>query len=207
MDFSLARLLPDGTADAGFAGDGWSVFRIDALPVPEGHDGIDRLVVQRDGSIVIAGHYDAGESTVRLLAGRIRADGTPDPAYGDAALPGFRTLVTRADAGSEYATGLRLQSDGKLFLSIVTGVYPERSGFAAARLDAAGDLDPGFADGGIFALDLVPQGAFADAMAVTLQGGRPVLAGHARRDSGAQITELGLVRLENDLIFTDRLGD
>lgn len=206
-DFLLARLNVDGSFDSSYSGDGWDVFGADWAVEPSGADGVERLLVLRDGSVLFAGHYDAGDSAYPLVIGRRTAAGVPDASYGLPMLPGFQLVNVLPAASSQYATALRLQSDGKAVLSVVTGVFPERSGFAAVRLERNGALDAGFGNGGITLLDIVPQGAFADAMSLTLQAGKPVLVGHAKRDAQSNLTELALVRLDNELIFADRLGD
>ncbi|MCQ4163262.1 hypothetical protein [Tahibacter harae] len=206
-DFLLVRLNVDGGYDSSYSGDGWDLFGADWLTPASGADSVERLLVQRDGGVLFAGHYDAGDSAYKLVVGRRTASGAPDANYGDPLLAGFQPVDVLPKAGSQYATALRQQSDGKAVLSVVTGVFPERSGFAAVRLERHGTPDASFGSGGIALFDIVPQGAYADAMSLTLQAGRPVLVGHAKRDTQSNITELVLARLDNELIFADRLGD
>lgn len=100
-------------------------------------------------------------------------------------------LDVLADAGSQHITGLQLQADGKVVLSVVTGVFPACSGFAAVRLLRDGAPDAWFAGDGVARYDIAAGGADADAVGLTLHAGRPLLASHARRDADGNLTGTG----------------
>ena len=148
-------LVLAGTVDDSSGGDAIAVARLDSDGAPDpafGTGGVvatgvagsaDSVVVQADGRIVVAGS-DAGDVVViRLLAG-----GTPDPDFGTAGLVRFDFGPAAAAHGT---VDVGLDSLGRI---VVTGSAPapdpaDLSDVYAARLDAAGELDPGFGGDGI----------------------------------------------------------
>jgi uncharacterized delta-60 repeat protein len=203
-DLSIARWKTDGTLDPTFAGDGWRTFNV--AGTSSAVDGIDRLVVAPRGKIVFAGHYEVGgESGTNVVFGRLDAAGADDATFGDAATPGFRTIDPPVAASwNENASGLVRQSDGKFVASISYTVFdPDRESMAAVRLTADGALDSTFATGGLFNRDLGHGGHYDDAMTVTLDAGRVLLAGRSAQPPGGGFVDMAVTRLENDGIFSD----
>lgn len=100
----VARFTPSGDLDPGFASGG--VFRAD--PTGEA-DEANAMAVLPDGRILVAGTRDSDPTKsgdTWLL--RLTADGQPDPSFG----PGGE-LIASASAGSDAASGLALQPDGR----------------------------------------------------------------------------------------------
>jgi uncharacterized delta-60 repeat protein len=195
-DFAVARLDADGLLDPAFNGSGWRVFHssINASNI----NGINRLLLDASGAMVFAGYYNVDETGMNLVLGALAADGSSDPAFGDAATPGYQPILLVPDAWSRYASGLERQSDGKLVVS-VSYALPGKSDFLAFRTSATGVLDETFADGGIFDHDLAPDGIYSDLSAMTLDAlGRPILTGRSERTS--PIVELAVMRLTNDSV-------
>lgn len=198
-DFAIARLDADGLPDGGFAGSGWRVFHIPGNASTL--NGVSKLLLQPDGSAVFAGHYDAGESSLHLVLGRIGADGASDPAFGAATTPGFQTIPLVPEAWNRYATGLVRQRDGKLLVGVSYATPVGRENYLALRISPTGQLDPDFADGGVFVADLAPDGVYSDLGALTLlPDGRPILAGAVMRDSASPLVDLAVLRLSNDSV-------
>ena len=196
-DFAIARLDADGLPDAGFADAGRRVFHIPGHPSTL--NGISKLLLQADGSAVFAGYYDAGESSLHLVLGRIAADGASDPAFGAAATPGFQTIPLVSDAWNRRASGLVRQRDGKLLVGVTYATPVGRQNYLALRVTPTGQLDAQFADDGVFEADLAPDGVYSDLSALTLlPDGRPILAGAAMRDTGSPLVDLAVLRLGND---------
>ncbi len=103
---------------------------------------LPHLAEQADGSIIAAAsaESDTGED---ILVFRVRADGTPDPAFG-----GDGVAVLSID---EYnlATTLALQDDGRIIVAVE--FYTESDGpfFRLVRLLPDGSLDPDFGVAGV----------------------------------------------------------
>src|SRR6185312_7013083 len=110
-------------------------------------------------------------------------------------------------ASSDYPSGLVVQPDGKLVISATFFASSEKSQFLALRTTANGQLDPDFAEGGVFEADLAPDGDFSEASALAMQpDGRLILAGRAHRiTTDAWPVDLGIVRLLNSVGPTDTI--
>ncbi|WP_328874619.1 calcium-binding protein [Streptomyces sp. NBC_00287] len=128
--FTVARYAADGSLDTGF-GDGGRL-RTEFGSASEAH----AVAVQSDGRIVAAGEAGGRFALVRYLA-----DGTPDPAFGDAG-----RVTTPFEAGGAYGYDLALQSDGRVVVAGSAG--SGGADFALARYNTDGSLDGGFGNGG-----------------------------------------------------------
>ncbi|MBN8728118.1 MAG: hypothetical protein J0H15_10530 [Xanthomonadales bacterium] len=185
--FLAVRLDADGELAPGFG-----VAGIVFVQPPEGYGRGRQVVADRDG-FLLAGSCRTGDVDAELCVLRLRADGSPDPAYGTGgwAHPAPGRMV-RADVGAA------LQSDGRLLLS-ASSPFTSPVEFLVARLDWAGHPDAGFGDGGAVTIGFdTAAGISASARAITVQGGRPVIAGEV---SGDGVPSLAAVRLENALVF------
>lgn len=131
------------------------------------------------GALVAAGYAQSGEEvgTRDVALARYRPDGTPDPAFGK------QGIVTTQLGGSDSASALLLQPDGRL---VVAG-YSDTEGssrFALARYDADGRLDASFGRRGITLVD-VGGDDVAAASVVRLGDGRLIAAGYAEQEEGS----------------------
>jgi uncharacterized delta-60 repeat protein len=193
-DMSIARLDANGTLDASFANGGWRVFHMpDDVST---FNGINRLLMAPDGKIAIAAYRQAETTGVGIVLGRLDANGATDASFGAATTPGFQLLDVAPEAWNRYPSALVRQDDGKLLVS-VSYATPAKQEFLVLRTSADGALDAGFGDGGMVELDLAPDGIYSDLTALTLQDGRPILAGAAKRSIGSQLVDLAAVRLQN----------
>lgn len=156
----LVRLLPDGTPDPSFAGDG--VIEAPRFAPPAQNEVFQAVLIEPDGDIVVAGRSHSYEQT-RLLIARYKPDGTLDPAFGDG---GFVIDDTR----NYNVRGLARRPDGRL---LVAG---DRTGehWWVGAFDEDGSPDTSFGDGdgsvnaatkttddradGLESLDLAPDG-------------------------------------------------
>jgi uncharacterized delta-60 repeat protein len=206
-DFAIARLTADGSFDTGFAGTGWTVFHDPAESSTINR--VNKLAVSLDGRIAFAGYHSAGENITGLVLGRLGVDGAIDQGFGDASTPGFLAPQVLPTAQNVNVSGLLMQDDGKLLVSAGYFTWPDRQGFFALRATAEGQLDPDFADAGVFQADLAPEGSYSESSAMALQpDGRIVLAGRSMRSTESPIVELAAVRLLNSAGPDDRIfGD
>ena len=140
----LVRYLPDGTLDDTFGSGGIVTVADDDLEIAH--------AVLHDGKFVVAldrgrGNSDTSADDITVL--RYDADGTLDPTFG---VGGAVTI----DFGGrrDEASGIVVDSAGRIVVSGWSWVTPTtvRNGtyVTAARLDAAGVLDPTFGVGGKF---------------------------------------------------------
>lgn len=127
----LARLLIDGSLDSTFnPGAG--------LTVPAMW--IEDLLVQPDGRILVAGHFDQFNGVRRLSLVRLNANGSIDTSFGGGLNPG---AAVSADMPG-YVYELALQPDGRI---LVAGYFREINGVprsGVARLNVDGTLDTSF---------------------------------------------------------------
>jgi uncharacterized delta-60 repeat protein len=169
-DFRVARLLPaDGELDSTFGEDGIVETRAAAT-----QPGINSLVVQPDGKILVGGEgkpdATASGRNRDFLVARYLGDGSPDTSFGN----GGRATV---DMGKRYdaARSLLLQPDG----AIVAAGYAVQARSARAvvtRLTSGGGLDRSFAGNGRLRLRLGGKVSYGTD-AQLLGDGRILIAG------------------------------
>jgi len=97
----LARYNSNGTLDSTLGGSGIVITDLGQNEV--GND----LAIQKDGKILVAGKSDSGTASDFLLV-RYNGDGSLDSTFGDAG------KVIGDLGGSEYISGMALQTDGKI---------------------------------------------------------------------------------------------
>jgi uncharacterized delta-60 repeat protein len=136
-DTALVRLLPDGTPDDSFSGDGRASFDL----ADGGDDSAAAVAVRPDGRIVIAGTANDKFVVAQLLSG-----GTLDNDFADAGVAEFGFGID--DNGR--ASDLALDAGGN---AVVVGWADSDVSYggqdaAVARLTPGGDLDGGFSDDG-----------------------------------------------------------
>ncbi|MBX9580433.1 MAG: FG-GAP-like repeat-containing protein [Gemmataceae bacterium] len=201
-NLSVARLLPDGSFDTSFGGDG-------RVSVPATDDFYNpNVLLQADGRIVIAGHTPGPLGTrgdFQVI--RLQADGTVDDTFGTAG-------VATTDLGSHLTStrgvvvgGAALQADGRIVVvggqpySEFTSYAGEAGDFIVARFTPDGKLDASFdGDGQAFvAFDLAGEND-DDATGVAVQpDGRIVIGGRAQtRQAEPAIYEFAAARLNPD---------
>jgi len=194
-DYAVARLDTLGGFDTTFADVGWRVFHDPANSSMV--NAINRIALTPDGGIAFAGYYYTADSVTALLLGHLNGNGTTDTAFGDVATPGFFRPAILPTAQTMLPTALLAQADGKLAVS-VSYFDANRQDFFALRTTAAGQLDPDFADGGVFDFDLAPDGVYSDLSSMALQpDGALILAGRSMQSTESPIVDLGVMRLLN----------
>ena len=161
-EFALARYDTGGALDPTFGTDG-----IVTTDLSTGWDEAKGVAIQGNGKIVAAGLAKPGNPWRPWFAlARYRSDGTLDTSFGDGG-----TVLTKFGVSGE-GRAIVLQPDHKIVVAGTNG-----GGFALARYDSDGSLDPSFGKGGKVAT-LLPGEAPGRAYAVALQpDGKIVAAG------------------------------
>jgi uncharacterized delta-60 repeat protein len=138
----VCRFLEDGSFDPTF-GDGGYVM----LPTGTYSSDASEVMVQSDGRIVVAGKTtDAG--VPQFMVRRLLANGSVDVDFGT---DGVWTHPVGAVGG--YVTDVAMDAEGRILLAGMVVPTNYLGAFAVARLDANGDLDTGFGNGGFFIRD------------------------------------------------------
>ncbi len=157
-DFAIGNLNPDGTANAGFSGDGVQTTDFGA------DDAASGVALQADGGIVVGGTTSSkcGRATCSSFAlARYGAGGELDPSFGT----GGKTTASGPGGIEGSAVDVALTGDGKI---IVAGGGLD---FLVARFGSNGTLDPSFGEGGLtWTAFLGNYPAYANAMALGPDG-------------------------------------
>jgi uncharacterized delta-60 repeat protein len=159
-DLGLVRLLPGGSLDATFDGDGKAILDLGAQDSGYG------VALQTDGKIVVAGESFTPGNRVAIVV-RTTGSGALDPAFGTGGVVGvgFGNAFEQLD-------DVAIQPDGKIVVagnSGAGGVYD----FALGRLLPGGSPDPAFDGGGGVRVDF---GGDDRARAVAVQADGKILA-------------------------------
>jgi uncharacterized delta-60 repeat protein len=176
-DFALARYEPDGSLDPSFSGDGKQTADFSAT------DRAAAVALQADGKLVVPG-VAGGMSGSRFALARFDASGQLDASFaGGEREPMFGTRKFEAD--QDFAADVALQADGKIVAAGgASARLAGRLGFALARFNGDGSLDPSFSGDGKLLTDF---GGNASASGVAVQGdGRIVAVGSSFPFAGDQ---------------------
>ena len=194
----VVRLLPDGSFDTSFDGDG-------RLELDGGSIGqINLQVVDGSTRLLLAGQSDAcGEDDMRVM--RLLNDGRLDPGFGPQGDGRVFLRLYRpfSVAGGSWAEGVAVDAGGRL---IVGGETNDWTGqvtvkhIVAARLLSDGQLDVSFGGAGAVLVGLVgPPGVITEITQGPLldSGGRIVFGGLAQHHDFTE-GEFMAVRLRDD---------
>jgi uncharacterized delta-60 repeat protein len=150
--FALVRYNPDGTLDPTFGGSGIVKLLHPTSPYPWART----VAIQPDGKIVVAGSFS--------LVARYKPDGTLDASFGNGGVILLTFPSGRKGKPGAYVDGyfydVAIQSDGKI---VLVG-NSDWAGWAIARLNLDGSLDPTFGNGGRVALESTGGRALAVAI-------------------------------------------
>lgn len=133
--FAVARFLPGGKLDRGFAHKGTNL-----VDLSKGGDTGYAMAVQRDGRIVVVGYADhRGSGDWGIV--RFGSEGRLDPTFS-----GDGKQITAFGPGYEYAYGVAVQPNGKI---LAVGRVIRRNGdFCIVRYKPGGGADIGFGGDG-----------------------------------------------------------
>ncbi len=195
--FTNSAFAADGDLDTSFDGDGKV-----STDVGANYDSAINAVEQTDGKIVTVGttrNTDSSADPDNLLVVRYNTNGSLDTSFGtDGKVIVINTTSVITNFG--LASGLALQSDGKILVTTANG----RRG-TLFRFNADGSRDTAFGDNGL--LSLPNSGSefltFLSDVAV-LPSGKILVAGAANNNTLNQA--FGLARLNQDGLFDTAFG-
>jgi uncharacterized delta-60 repeat protein len=163
-DFCVARHDTDGSFDITFNGSGKA-----SAAISNGNDYVNKVLVQPDGKILLAGFCDNGGS-VAFCAARFNANGSLDPTF-----DGDGKVVSPFFNGPDYLNTAALQPDGKLLL-VGACTFNSKFHFCIARLNADGSTDSSW--GGTGWVIHAVGGIYDSATGIAIQSdGKLVLGG------------------------------
>ena len=159
----VMRLTKDGKFDPTFGTNGFTIddFQYSAYS--------EKMVMQKDGKIVVGGYYNDN-----FMTARYDANGKLDKTYGTDGM-----CVIKAQNSFSYISGMDIQDDGKI---VVAGFYTHPNGhdkWMIARIGADGKIDQSFGeDGLIFFNDIGGGHDFATSVAIQSDG-KILVGGHS----------------------------
>ncbi|MGB8165936.1 MAG: delta-60 repeat domain-containing protein, partial [Chthoniobacteraceae bacterium] len=161
-DIALVRYTSAGALDTSFNGTGKVT-----TPIGGGDDVGRNVVVQSDGAIVVAGYTNNG-SNYDFVVVRYTGAGVIDTTFN-----GTGKVVTDIGGNDDLASGMVLQSDGKI---VVSGYSATSNAllFAAVRYTTTGALDAGFNGSGKVTTQI---GGFDSGLSVAMQTDGKILVG------------------------------
>jgi len=162
-DFSLVRYNTDGTLDATFGNAGKVMTAISPSTNGGGSDVAYALALQSDGKIILVGETTVqARYSIDFAIVRYNIDGSLDLTFGS----GGKT-TTSIDPGTDSASDIAIQTDGKILVAGWTG---EPIDFAVVRYNANGTLDAGFGSGGKVVTAIGPSHDYGSSLALQADG-------------------------------------
>jgi uncharacterized delta-60 repeat protein len=190
-DFALIRLNTDGILDTGFDGDGRLVTDFGS----NAYDIANRVIVQSDGKVIVAGFSDATTSGNRNFAvARYNPNGSLDTSFN-----GTGQLETDFGVGTDtWGYSATVQPDGKVVVAGFSWNGNSAFDFAVARYNTNGSPDTSFNGTGKLMID-VGAGTYDYGYSVSVQAdGKIVVAGTSWDGISGSIQKLSMARYNGD---------
>jgi len=151
-DYRVARLLPDGTLDSSFGGDGIVQASVGALlGTGTTANNIHGMTLLPGGKLLLVGNYWSGQlanQDVGIV--RLNPDGTPDQSFGTGGATPVRLLNLRPVWGIEAT----LQSDGKIVVVADENTTGSENLWVLRYLADGSELDESFGQLGLAQIDI-----------------------------------------------------
>ncbi|HEX6180953.1 MAG TPA: hypothetical protein VFZ47_06875, partial [Chitinophagaceae bacterium] len=190
--FCLARLLPDGSLDNSFSGDGLVTTTMNI-----GFDALQSMAIQADGKILAAGQSFQIQRVFSVA--RYNIDGSLDNTFdGDGKLVDFKPSSATIFLASA------VQADGKLVAVGETYVTQDATDVCVARYNVDGSLDNTFSGDGKLLLKFGAGRNSVNGVAIQ-QDGKIVIGGESR--PSLYYGEFAVARLNPDGSLDNSLSD
>ena len=155
-----------GDLDTSFSGNGRLITNFDV------DDYAEAVAIQANGRIVVAGSTGPAQSRDFAVA-RYNSNGTLDASFS-----GDGKQTTNFFGGDDFASGVAIQSDGKIVVAGTANPLNEDYDFGLARYNTNGTLDNTFGNDGLVQTDF--SGGSDVALAILIQpNGKIVVGGTA----------------------------
>jgi uncharacterized delta-60 repeat protein len=184
LDFALVRYKTDGSIDSTFDFDGKVNTGFDSLST----DYISAIALQSDGKIVVVGASDVNGNNQFALA-RYLSNGSLDSTFDTDG-----KLTTAIGTIGDNATGVAIQSDGKIVVTGVTTSPSFETEYATVRFNPNGTLDNTFGTAGKVITNMGNDFIIGPNDIKLQSDGKIVIAGNALFGANYSI---GLVRYTN----------
>ncbi len=163
-DFALVRYRPDGSLDSTFGSGGIVTATFGASTNDVG----TQAILTSDDKIIVAGYSMTGLPPVAgnadMALARFNSDGSLDTSFG-----ANGKVTASIGTGDDAASGVALQSDGKIVIAGYSYVSGE-VGFALVRFNSNGSLDTTFSGDGKVYTYFGATGATADDIVAQADG-------------------------------------
>lgn len=151
----VVRLNPNGSLDTSFNGKGFTLIELDRNKHEYG--GVQALVVQGDGKVLVTGKYKILEApeTQGIYVTRYLKDGQLDSQFGT---QGIATISLTSGVGLSWVGAIALRkNDGAITVAGYLSREGKRRGWAAV-LNESGAVNLVFNDGKTLYSDMLPEG-------------------------------------------------
>lgn len=132
-NFSVIKLMPDGTFDTSFGNQGQVIIPFDGFK-----SSVHNVIVRPDGKIILAGDVFVASGNYNFGIALLNADGTLDTSFNTSG-----KLVFNFEENINYLRSASLQSDGKIIVAGQCGTS-SNADFAIARINPDGTFDTTF---------------------------------------------------------------
>lgn len=207
-DFAVTRLNEDGSLDTSFGDNGTRVIAFDLGGTDEDDnlafdlDVATCVAIQSDGKIVVGGYAQRDSSgNFDFAVVRLNTDGALDSSFSSDG----KALVAfdYGGVGDDRATGIAIQSDGRIVL--VGTCQQDASGagdLAIARLLSDGSLDTSFTGDGRKWIDFSDGGDDGGAAVAVQEDGGIVVVGYTTGSGGDSDFAIARVTPDGSLDYT-----
>jgi uncharacterized delta-60 repeat protein len=186
-DFSVLKLMPDGSPDSSFGNSGKLYYDLGSFA-----DHAEALAVQQDGKILLAGSVRDSLNTDFAVV-RLNPDGTPDSDFG---MKG--KLIISLSEYDDEAKDMIILSDGDILIGgrVQTSFSIYDQDFAVIRFNPDGAIDSTFGINGISVTDLDSTSDFLTFIQIQTDG--KIIAGGFSQYTSSGLIDFSLVRLKSD---------
>lgn len=187
-DFTIVRFLANGSPDTNFGTSGKVVTDFSG-----NSDGINKVIVQADGTILVAGTATTNAGQDFALA-RYLSNGTLDPSFDPIGQDG-KVSTDFGTGNDDIGSAMAVQSDGKILVAgyVLDGTS---ANFGLVRYNANGSRDTNFGTDGRVTTDFNGSSDVVTSIAVQSDG-KIVLGGYAFVTAGKGF-DFALARYNSD---------
>ncbi len=143
------RIRPNGHQDRSFGTDGHVVLQDHYQAKTDHEGGLNDLVIEPDGALVVAGGSFTGPDSTHCTLQRLLRNGKLDPQFSSTGISAVQSAHPEPTKRDSQAYEAMLAPDGKI-VGVGAGTDSDgNTSFVVVRLLADGRLDAGFGQGGI----------------------------------------------------------